>query len=231
MVADALQVDVDQACRVGAGDDVLDVSGPLGAQLRGRLAQQQPVIVPGPVPQLEPHDDRPVGQLPGIDQLSGRPQDVGRILVVRLDLQPAGTPLAHRLAHRLEILALFGQPVGPAAPGGDALALDDPVPLQGAEPLGQQRGRDSGRALPDLGEGPASVEQVPDDDRRPSLREQLRGARDRAELAVGPHASSVARIARKATSFFDIAAGPHFRDGVSQAGRPHGDGPGRPQGG
>src|SRR6516225_3808738 len=133
---------------------------------------------------------------------------------MRLDLQPAGTPLAHRIAYGLEVLALFGQPVGPAAPGGEPFAFEDPVPLQRVEPLGQQRGRDAGRALPDLAEGPAAVEQVPDDDRRPPLREQLRGARDRAELAVGPHASSVARTARNATSFFDIAAGPHSRDGV-----------------
>src|SRR6266516_6427178 len=84
-VAAALQVDVDQACRVGAGDDVLNVPGPLGAQLRGWLAQQQPVAVCRAVPQLEPHDDRPVGQLPGIDQLGRRPQDIGRIPVVRLD--------------------------------------------------------------------------------------------------------------------------------------------------
>lgn len=41
MVAGPLHVNVDQACRVGTGDDVLDVSGPLGAQLRGWLAQQQ----------------------------------------------------------------------------------------------------------------------------------------------------------------------------------------------
>jgi hypothetical protein len=33
-VADPLQVDVDQAGRVGAGDDVLDVSGPLSPKLR-----------------------------------------------------------------------------------------------------------------------------------------------------------------------------------------------------
>src|SRR5215469_16081681 len=130
---------------------------------------------------------------------------------MRLDLQPAGAPLAHRIAYGLEVLALFGQPVGPAAPGGGPFAFDDPVPLEGVEPLGQQRGRDAGRALPDLAEGPAAVEQVPDDDRRPPLREQLRGARDRAELTVGPHASSVTRMARRATSFFDIAVGPRYR--------------------
>ncbi len=75
-VADPLQVYLDQACRVGAGDDVLDVPGPVGAQLRGWLAQQQPVAVPGPVPQLKPHHDRPVRQLPGVHQLGGRPPPV-----------------------------------------------------------------------------------------------------------------------------------------------------------
>src|SRR5215467_9205558 len=56
-VAGALEVDVDQAGRVGAGDDVFDVPGSFGAQLRVRLAQQKPVAVCGPVPQLKPHNE------------------------------------------------------------------------------------------------------------------------------------------------------------------------------
>src|SRR5262249_56696231 len=61
------------------------------------------------VAQLEPHDDRPVGQPGGVDQLGGRPEHVGRVHVARLDLQPPGTPLAHRVADGLEVLAPLGR--------------------------------------------------------------------------------------------------------------------------
>ena len=81
LVAGPFEVDVDQAGRVSARDDVLDVSGAFGAQLRGGLTQQQPVAVAGPVSQLEPHDGRPVGQLRGVYQAQfsrSCPQPQGR---------------------------------------------------------------------------------------------------------------------------------------------------------
>jgi hypothetical protein len=78
----------------------------------------------------------------------------------------------HEIAHRL----VAGERVGG---------------LQLAQPPGEQRPRQAGGAGGDLVEGVAAQQDVAQDDRGPTLREDLRPARDRAELAVVAHGRSL----------------------------------------
>jgi len=72
--------------------------------------------------------------------------------------------------------------------------LDDPEALELSESLREQGAGEPGRALEDLAEGLAAQLQVADDQRCPTLRENLRATGDRAVLAVGPHDCSVASL-------------------------------------
>jgi hypothetical protein len=80
--------------------------------------------------------------------------------------------------------------------------LHDAEALELLEPLREQGAGESGRTLEDLAEGLTPQIQVADDQRRPTLREDLRATGDRAVLAVGPHERSVARLSTAVKSRF-----------------------------
>jgi len=80
--------------------------------------------------------------------------------------------------------------------------LDDAKAFEMLEPLREQGTGEPGRAREDLAEGLATQIQIADDQRRPSLGEQLRATGDRAVLPVGPHESSVRRLTTAVKSRF-----------------------------
>src|SRR5688572_23257494 len=80
--------------------------------------------------------------------------------------------------------------------------LDDAEPFELFQPLREQCAREPGRAFEDLSEGLASQMQVADDQRGPTLGEDLGSPGDRAVLAVGPHGFSVASRAPGVKSRF-----------------------------
>jgi hypothetical protein len=93
--------------------------------------------------------------------------------VTRLDLQPSGTPLSERVAHRAQSEPHLGEVIGGAASGLLRSADQDAVALEQLQPLGEKRRWDARCPLPDLVEGTATVEQVAHDDRRPAFCQQL----------------------------------------------------------
>jgi hypothetical protein len=70
--------------------------------------------------------------------------------------------------------------------------------LEEREALRQQAARDAGRTALDVGERLASHQNVADDDRRPTLGEDLGAASNGAVLAVGAHSASVTSALRNA---------------------------------
>src|SRR4029450_8591557 len=77
-----------------------------------------------------------------------------------------------------------------------------PGAFEPPEPLGEQGAGEPGSTLQDRPEGLAAEMQVADDQRRPTLGEDLRAAGDRAVLTVGPHECSVAECPARRKSRF-----------------------------
>jgi hypothetical protein len=71
--------------------------------------------------------------------------------------------------------------------------LDDAEALELLEPLREQGVGEPRCTLQDLAEALTAQVQVADDQRRPTLGEDLRATGDGAVLAVGPHEGSVLR--------------------------------------
>ena len=90
-------------------------------------------------------------------------------------------------------------PFGPPRLG--AAPLDDADPLQFLEPRRQQRLRHQRNAAPYVAEMRAAGEQFGDDERRPSLRHDLRRFGNGTELAV-MHGKRILRIAGPRCSRF-----------------------------
>ena len=103
------------------------------------------------------------------------------------DFEPGGTPLAERRADLEEVVTSRRELVVTSAPVGLGCRLDDAEPFELLEPLREQRTGEPGCALEDLTEAAAAQVQVPDDEWRPALGEDLGAAGDGAVLAVGPH--------------------------------------------
>jgi hypothetical protein len=89
-------------------------------------------------------------------------------------------PLAERDDHRPERHAGVGEVVLGSGP-----ALEQPGALKGRQPLGQQGPGDPRQPSMQVVEAMAAGEQLAEDERCPSLGEDLRAERDRAELSVG----------------------------------------------
>lgn len=89
---------VDEGLAVGVADQVLDVPGVASAQLGVWPSQQHPVAVSGVVVELEPYGRGAAGDLVDVHELQGGPEDVRRIEVPGLDLEPPG-PHCPRASH------------------------------------------------------------------------------------------------------------------------------------
>jgi hypothetical protein len=64
--------------------------------------------------------------------------------------------------------------------------LDDPVPLQLAQPEAQNVGRDPGQALAEIREPLGPERELADDEQRPALTDEIECASDAAVLVVCP---------------------------------------------
>jgi hypothetical protein len=120
------------------------------------------------------------------------PQHERGVGVFVAQLQPLFAPVVERPQDAGQVAAGVGELVGDAAAPGLGAGLDHADALKEAQPLGEETVRKPGRSGADLAERGAACHQVADDDRRPSLGEDLRGPGNRAVLTVGPHAPSVA---------------------------------------
>lgn len=98
---------------------------------------------------------------------------------------PAGAPPAEGLDDRQQLAARRRERVRHAAVR--VAALHDPRQHEPPQALGQQRGGHPGHAAAQLVEVPAAEEQLPHDEQRPALVEQLHRLAHRAELAVRRH--------------------------------------------
>src|SRR5512144_1101064 len=106
---------VDQSPRVGVAQQVFYESQTARAQLGLRPSEQHPVRTGGLVGQPDSNRRGAGGEGVYIDELDRRPQDVGRVQMMWLDLEPPGTPLAEGIADRAQGAAHLGEVVGGAA--------------------------------------------------------------------------------------------------------------------
>src|SRR5215831_4578763 len=180
-------------CRQVRGHDQIDpVAGILQAHVDLLTAGDEPrgrrAATGRHAAKLESHDDAPVREAvdgkasPYVPEQQHRVEVLGRGAPV----DPPLAPGAERLDHTVELCARLTQAVFAASPRRPA--LDDAGVLEMAQALGQERARDQWDSAPDLGEPPASREELAKDQRRPPLREDLTGNRDRTELPVAVHA-------------------------------------------
>src|SRR5215831_11577767 len=186
---------LDEGFRVRGDVQVFVETGVGLADLGLAVLDQQPVPLVRPeAREVEPDDDALVREPVPAERDTHRPQRHERIEVLRGDLEPAGAPLAERLADLEQIVARARELVAVTAALGLRCRLDDAEAFEVLEPLGEQGTGEPGRAREDLAEGLAAQLQIADDQRRPSLGEELRATGDRAVLTVGPHEPNIPRL-------------------------------------
>jgi hypothetical protein len=152
--------------------------------------------------EVQPNDNALLRESVPAERIAHRPQRHVRIEVLWGDLEPPSSPLAEGLADPEQIVARARELVSVTAPLRLGCHLDDAEPFELLEPLREECAGESGRTLEDLAEGLAAQMQVADDQRRPTLGEDLRTTGDRAVLAVGPHERSVPRLPTDVKSRF-----------------------------
>src|ERR671919_660128 len=111
-------------------------------------------------------------------------------------------PLTEGHADLEQIIARRREQVTVTAPLRLGCHLDDAEAFELLEPLREEGAGESGRTLEDLAEGFTAQMQVADDQRRPTLGEDLRATGDRAVLAVDPDERSVSRLSTAVKSRF-----------------------------
>ena len=164
------------------------------ADLGLAVLEQQPVPLVGPeAGEIQPDDHALVRESVTTERVAHRPQRHEWIEVLGGDLEPTSSPLAEGLADLEQIVARARELVSVTAPVSLRCRLDDAEAFELLEPLREQGAGESGRTLEDLAEGLTAQMQVADDQRRPTLSEDLRATGDRAVLAVRPHERSVLR--------------------------------------
>src|SRR5215470_13545903 len=186
---------LDEGFRVGGDVQVFVETRVRLADLGLTVLDQQPVPLVGPeTGEIEPDDDALVRESVPAERVTHRPQRHERIEILGGDLEPAGAPLAECLADLEQIAARARELVAVTAALSLRHRLDDAEAFEVLEPLREQGTGEPGRAREDLAEGLAAQMQIADDQRRPSLGEQLRATGDRAVLTVGPHKPNIPRL-------------------------------------
>src|SRR5262249_20768322 len=122
--------------------------------------------------------------------------------VLRGDLEPSRSPFTEGHADPEEIAARPRELVTVTAPLSLRRRRDDADAFELLESLREERAGESGRTFEDFAKGLTAQMQVADDQRRPALSEDLCATRDRAVLAVGPHARSLPRRSTAVKSRF-----------------------------
>jgi hypothetical protein len=124
---------------------------------------------------------------------SERPHEEVRIeiLVREVLARPSIAPYPERIDHRAKLAASYREAVFVPMAAIRRELLDDSAPLQRVEPLGQEVPGDPRDAAMDIGESPAAHHQLAQDERSPTLGEDLGTKRYGAELSVARHAPKV----------------------------------------
>src|SRR5262245_5094740 len=191
--AEPTRMPLDEGLGLRRDEQVLVETGVRLADLGFPMLDEQPVPFPRPVAgEVEADHDASVGQAVPSQRVAHRPQGHERVEVLGGDLEPSGSPLAERLADPVELVPRRSELVRVPAPARLGRGLDGPEPLELSQPLREEGAEEPGGALQDLAERLASEIQIPDDQRGPALGEDLGAPGDRAVLAVGSHAASLA---------------------------------------
>ena len=191
--------------RLGVGGDVevFVQTGIRLADLGLAVLDQQPVPLVGPTArEVQPDDHALARESVPAQRVAHRPQRHEWIEVLWGDLEPPSPPLAEGLADLEQVVARARELVTVTAPVSLRCRLDDAEAFELLEPLREERVGEPGRTLEDLAECFAAQMQVADDQRRPTLSEDLRATSDRAVLPVGPHEHSVPRLSTAVKSRF-----------------------------
>src|SRR5581483_11334670 len=158
--------------------------------------QDQPVVATRSAQQLEPDHRTACGEL-AEDHMPPDPLHQP----IRIDLrrplvrhEPANPPGAHSIEHSNQVAAGIGELVlGPRSVVHDA-TLDDRLPLEMPETLGEGRPRDAGQAPLELVEAPHASQKLTDHEQPPPVAEEVERAGQWAVLVPGRHARIVPQV-------------------------------------
>jgi hypothetical protein len=136
------------------------------------------------------------------------PHQQGHVEVLGLQpaAHPARAPFAHHHDQGLKLAAGIGQMILEAAAGRALPALDHPFLLQELQALREQRRRHQRHAEAQIIETRAATDQLAQNQRRPTLRKDLRRLGDRAELAIAAHATIIRPVEKTASADLELVA-------------------------
>src|SRR5262249_6367054 len=183
----------------GAEAELLGETGILGAErdLAAPKEEEAPACVAAHVGELDAGDDGLRGERVLPHAAAHLPeQHVGVELAPRQRARQPPLPPGPELAEDPgELLPGLGERVARALLVV-RLARDDAGVDELAEARGEHGARDARDATAHVSESRAPGQQLPHDEERPALAEEIERTRDRAELAVALHAPSVAELGR-----------------------------------
>src|SRR5262249_16384484 len=137
-------------------------------------------------------------------QRAARAQVMRRPLRQELDPEPRERP--QRFADRLAVL---GQRVDVPRAVVDRPALDQPVPLEGVEPLHEQLRGDPDQLPAEVGEALRTERQLAQHEERPAIADDVERARHPAVLLVAPqHPSLTVPFMNRTVPFMNSSASP-----------------------
>lgn len=147
----------------------------------------------GEPPEVElDYDPAPWEVFPREEPVGPRPQGHARVDVLGGELDPALPPRAEGRHDVSQVLARLREVVAGASSRGVRCRLDHSGSLQVPKSGGEGRSGYPWGSSGDLAERGGSLEHVPQDEWRPSLRQHFGGPGDRAVLPVSVHAPSLA---------------------------------------
>lgn len=174
-----------QCPRLGFDDHVLSEAGMMQTHLRTLGVEDDPETRTGAAQRREVEADHHASWRQAVErEVPMHPcvQHHAQVEVLRRELDPALTPRAHRRHDVGEVVTRLARPIDETAAVGVRCRLDHADALELPESFRQDRARDARRPFGDLGERRGAVQQVPQDDRGPTLGEDLRRPRDRASI-------------------------------------------------
>jgi hypothetical protein len=138
--------------------------------------------------------DAGVGQVRLVDAAVHPPQQVDGVDVLGAEVieQPVHGPAAQLHDHVAQVLPRRGQVVLVAPAGRRWPQVEHAHALEVAQALHEQRPRDPGEPAGDVVEAGVAEHQLPHDQGRPAVGEDLAAERDRAEPSVIRHSPMVA---------------------------------------
>ena len=188
--------DTCQSPEVGADHDVDRETGILEAEVDLPPLEHEPPTSRAThgrrhAAEVEAHDDPLRGQRFQVHTSVDVPHEQARVQVTATDLRtgPPLAPLAEALDKRPQLLTSRGEVVFAPAATRPGHAPDDAGVLELLETSGEECARHQGHTPVEVVEATAPAEQLAQDERGPSLGDDLGRLGDRAELAVPLHLS------------------------------------------